>query len=189
MDPRHRPVAPWHDGAMPPLVVVEGSDRDLQLAAQELAVSGWHVEHGFDAPYRAGRVVRHGVVSSDALAAAALTAAMAGQGLVLRVDAPRDVLDRFLGDLRHLGEVDVRSGRVAATTQLEPEDRAILGLLAEGHSLGEAAALLGLSRRTADRRLARGRRVLGARRTTEAIVQARRLGWLLKDSSEDRSEL
>lgn len=172
---------------MPPLVVIEGSDPDLQLAAQELAASGWRLEDGFAAPYRADRVVRHGVVSSAALAAAALTAAMAGQGLLVRVDAPRDVLDRFLGDLRHLGPVEQRSGRVAATPQLEPEDRAILGLLAEGHSLGEAAALLGLSRRTADRRLARGRRVLGAQRTTEAIVMARRLGWLQRDTSEDRS--
>ena len=163
---------------MPPLVVVEGSDRDLQLAAQELAASGWRVEDGFAAPYRAGRVVRHGVVSSDALAAAALTAALAGQGLVVRVGASRDVLDRFLGDLRHVGPVERRPALVAATPQLETEDRAILGLLAEGHSLGEAAALLGLSRRTADRRLARGRRVLGAQRTTEAIVQARRLGCL-----------
>lgn len=171
---------------MPPLVVVEGSDRDLQLAAQELAASGWRVEDGFAAPYRAGRVVRHGVVSSPALAAAALTAALAGQGLVVRVDAPRDVLDRLLDDLRHLGPVERRAGSVAATPQLEPEDRAILGLLAEGHSLGEAAALLGLSRRTADRRLARGRRMLGTRRTTEAIVQARRLGWLRKDT-DDRS--
>jgi DNA-binding CsgD family transcriptional regulator len=172
---------------MPPLVVVEGSDRDLQLAGEELAAAGWSLEPGFSAPHRAGRVVRRGLVTSERLAADALTAAMAGQGLVVRVDAPRDVLDRFLGDLRHLGLVEVWSGPVAATPRLEPEDRAILGLLAEGHTLGEAAALLGLSRRTADRRLARGRLALGARRTTEAIVLARRLGWLRRDSSDDRT--
>lgn len=171
---------------MPPLVVVEGSEPDLQLAAEQLAASGWRVEPGFEPPYRTGRVVRCGVVTSDALAAAALTAALAGQGLVVRVDAARDVLDRFLGDLRHLGPVDAWSGAITATPQLEAEDRAILGLLAEGHSLGEAAALLGLSRRTADRRLARGRRVLGAQRTTEAIVLARRLGWLQRDGSDNR---
>jgi DNA-binding NarL/FixJ family response regulator len=171
---------------MPPLVVIDGSERDLQRAAEELVATGWRVELGFGAPYRAGRVIRCGVVSSDALAAAALTAAMAGQGLLVRVEASREVLDRLVGDLRHLGRVDTRSGSVASAPQLEPEDRAILGLLAEGYSLGEAATLLGLSRRTADRRLARGRRALGARRTTEAIVLAQRLGWLPRDGS-DRS--
>jgi DNA-binding NarL/FixJ family response regulator len=60
---------------------------------------------------------------------------------------------------------------------LDPEARAILGLLAEGHSLGEAAHLLGLARRTADRRLLAARRALGVDRTTEAIARARRLGW------------
>ena len=59
-----------------------------------------------------------------------------------------------------------------------PDARAILGLLAEGQSLGEAADILGLSRRTADRRLAEGRRALGVERTTEAIARAQRLGWL-----------
>jgi DNA-binding CsgD family transcriptional regulator len=169
---------------MPPLIVVDGSERDLQVAADELVATGWRVERGFDPPYGSGRVVRCGVVSTDAHAAAALTAAMAGQGLVVRVDASRDVLDRLLGDLRHLGRIDARSGPIATTPHLEPEDRAILGLLAEGHSLGEAAVLLGLSRRTADRRLARGRRMLGARRTTEAIVLARRLGWLRRDGGD-----
>jgi hypothetical protein len=44
--------------------------------------------------------------------------------------------------------------------------------------------MLGLARRTADRRLAEARRTLGVSRTTEAIARARRLGWL--DRSRDR---
>jgi len=60
----------------------------------------------------------------------------------------------------------------------ERDARAIIGLLAEGHSLGQAARLLGLSRRTADRRLAAARSALGAERTTEAVARAQRMGWL-----------
>jgi DNA-binding NarL/FixJ family response regulator len=44
-------------------------------------------------------------------------------------------------------------------------------------TLGQAATELGLSRRTADRRLAEARLALGARRTTEAVVLARQAGW------------
>ena len=57
---------------------------------------------------------------------------------------------------------------------LDP-DRAVahgLELLAEGRSLGNAAATLHISRRTADRRLAAARRALGVRTTTEALLLA-----------------
>ena len=53
----------------------------------------------------------------------------------------------------------------------------LIALLAGGMTLGQAANELGLSRRTADRRLAEARVVLGARRTTEAVVLARQAGW------------
>jgi DNA-binding NarL/FixJ family response regulator len=77
--------------------------------------------------------------------------------------------------------VDHRIGAPEPPPVISSEARAILGLLAEGHSLGEAAATLGMARRTADRRLAEGRRALGTDRTTEAIARARRLGWLRAD--------
>lgn len=110
-----------------------------------------------------------------------LLAALAGQGIAAQTEAKQDVVDRLVDDLRRLGPVDYRVGSDVGPPEIHPEARALLGLLAEGHSLGEAAALLGLSRRTADRRLATGRRVLGTRRTTEAIVMATRLGWLHHD--------
>jgi DNA-binding NarL/FixJ family response regulator len=53
----------------------------------------------------------------------------------------------------------------------------LIALLARGMTLGQAATELGLSRRTADRRLAEARLALGARRTTEAVVLARQAGW------------
>jgi DNA-binding CsgD family transcriptional regulator len=53
-----------------------------------------------------------------------------------------------------------------------------LSLLSDGFTLGEASARLGISRRTADRRLADARRALGAERTAEAVARARQAGWL-----------
>jgi DNA-binding CsgD family transcriptional regulator len=166
---------------MAPIVVVEGSELDLRIAAQEIMSAGLRLEPGFEPPHSDGRAVRTGTVRTPSEAAAALVAVLAGQGLLVRAAAPRDVIDRLIDDLRHLGPVDHRVGRTHQAPSVDPETRAILGLLAEGHSLGEAAALLGISRRTADRRLARGRLALGTKRTTEAIARARRLGWLLDD--------
>jgi DNA-binding NarL/FixJ family response regulator len=118
-----------------------------------------------------------GVVDGPDAAARALLAAISGAGLILETTADRATVDRLVDDLRRLGPVDHRVGEPAAGPNLDPEARAILGLLAEGHSLGEAANLLGLARRTADRRLAAARATFGVERTTEAIAQARRLGW------------
>jgi DNA-binding CsgD family transcriptional regulator len=170
---------------MTPLVVVEGPALAFEHALRETQAAGWTAEAGFGPPHRQGAIVRTGVVDTADAAGAALLAALAGQGLVVRVTAERTVVDRLVDDLRRLGSVDHRIGDVATPPLVGSEARAILGLLAEGHSLGEAATILGLSRRTADRRLAEGRRALGVERTTEAIAQARRLGWLRISTSGD----
>lgn len=163
---------------MIPLVIVEGPPIALEHAVREISEGGWVVVAGFDPVRNSGPVVRTGLVATEDDATAALLAALAGQGLVALATAGRAVIDRLVDDLRRLGPVDHRIGERVAQPIITPEARTILGLLAEGHSLGEAATLLGLSRRTADRRLAEGRRALGAERTTEAIARARRLGWL-----------
>ena len=67
---------------------------------------------------------------------------------------------------------------VTSAAPVTPETRALIGRIAAGQTLGEAAHALHLSRRTAARRLARARHALGADRTVVAIVHARRLGWL-----------
>jgi len=163
---------------MTPLVVVEGPDVAFDQAVREVAAAGWTADPGFGAPYRAGRVVRTGVVDGPASAEAALLAALQGQAIVVRAAASREVIDRLIDDLRRLDHVDHRVGAPTLQADVGAEARAILGLLAEGHTLGEAAHLVGLSRRTADRRVADARRALKVQRTTEAIALARRLGWL-----------
>ncbi len=91
------------------------------------------------------------------------------------------MIDRLIDDLRRLASVDHQVGPATDVPEADDQIRELLGLVAEGLSLGEAAAILGLSRRTADRRLAVARRTLGTGRTTEAIARAARLGWLRRD--------
>ena len=65
-----------------------------------------------------------------------------------------------------------------AAPEVHEDARSILARIASGHTLGAIARDLGLSRRTADRRLADARVALGVERTTEAVARAQRLGWL-----------
>jgi DNA-binding NarL/FixJ family response regulator len=161
-----------------PLVVLEGPRGVADREAARLRASGHEVVAGFRTAVARGRqVVRVGVVAGPSDAADALLAAIDGAGLIVEATADQATIDRLVDDLRRLGPVDHRSGEANAAPPLGPEARAILGLLAEGHSLGEAAHVLGLARRTADRRLAAARTALGVNRTTEAIARARRLGW------------
>jgi DNA-binding NarL/FixJ family response regulator len=161
-----------------PLVVLEGSPGAGEREATRLRAAGFTIVGGFrTAVHRGVPVVRLGSVGGAVEAADALLAAIDGAGLIVDATADRATIDRLVDDLRRLGPVDHRIGEPDPAPTLEPETRAILGLLAEGHSLGEAAALLGLARRTADRRLAAARRALGVVRTTEAMARARRFGW------------
>ena len=163
---------------MVPLVIVEGPQTGWRRIVDRITAEGWRVVADFTPPYRPGRFVRTGNVASAEDARAALLAALAGQGLVVHATADRHVIDRLVDDLRRLGAVDHRVLETVAAPDVDGEARQLLGLLAEGQSLGEAAVTLGLSRRTADRRLAEARRMLGTDRTSEAIARAARQGWL-----------
>lgn len=138
--------------------------------------SGWIVVRGWAAPLGPDRVVCTGTISSEDDARRALLAAISGAGLVVGVRAGRETADRFLDDLRRLGSVEHVRGRegsgTAAPVRLTVEQHSLLELLGEGLDVGEAASELGLTRRTADRRLAAARRTLGVRSTAEAIVAA-----------------
>lgn len=170
-----------YPGDGPPLVIVEGSEDAYRHALAEILGRGWTVVDGWSEPIpvRSTRVVRSGRVEAVRDAELALLAALDGYGLVVAASADRAIIDRLIDDLRHVGTVDHRVDEPAAAAPVVPPDaRALLGLLAEGHSLGEAATILGLSRRTADRRLSMARTALGVDRTTAAINQARQRGWL-----------
>ena len=166
------------------VMVVEGPPGCTDHEVERLRAAGVRIVDGFRPPPQADGAVCVGVVDSEAAAIEALLAVLAGAGLVAEARADRATVDRLVDDLRRRGPVDHRvAGPVGvagagADLALSIEGRAILGMLAMGLSLGEAAHVLGLGRRTADRRLAEARRALGVTRTIEAIAKARRLGWL-----------
>lgn len=162
---------------MAPLVVLEGPEEALGPAVEELRRQGWDVRWGFALGEAEWDVARRralcaGVLREPADAAAALIAAARGAGLAVVLAAEPAVADRFLEDLRHLGPVDF--GPAEAAQALGPEQAQLLGLLAEGLSLAEAAGRLYVSLRTAERRLAAARRTLGVASTAEALLALRR---------------
>jgi DNA-binding NarL/FixJ family response regulator len=165
-----------------PVIVVEGPPGCGQVDVERLRAAGLRLVDGFRAPVQPLGSVCVGVVDGEASAVAALLAVLAGAGLVAEARADRPTIDRLVDDLRRRGPVDHRVADDAVGLATDPEisveARAILGMLGMGLSLGEAAHVLGLARRTADRRLAEARRALGVTRTTEAVAKARRLGWL-----------
>jgi len=164
------------DAREPPIIVIEGDDTVFSAAVDEMAQAGWHTVSGFGGRTPGSREVRTGVVRTAADAAEALLAVLAGAGAVIHGQSPRDVLDRLLDDLRHVRRVDVRYDAPAQAPDLPDDAWAILAILADGRTLGDAASTLGLSRRTADRRLAEARRAMRVDRTVEAVALARRLG-------------
>lgn len=163
----------------PPFVVIEsenpGAAEHLRHAIDSARAAGWQPVTGWIAPR--GRVVCHGVVASDADAVLALRAALGGAGVVIVAEAPRETTDRLVDDLRRLGFVQHFTADVPPRVAVDEERRRLLLLLADGWTLGEAATELGLSRRTADRRLNAAKHALGAERTAEALAKARDLGW------------
>jgi DNA-binding NarL/FixJ family response regulator len=171
-----------------PLIVLEGPEGIAARDLGRLRAAGYELLSGFRPARRASdRTVCHGVIESDDQAASALLAALAGHGLLVEVRTRSQTVDRLVDDLSRLGPVDHRLVEMAPAASISPEARAVLALLAEGLTLGEAAADLGLSRRTADRRLAEARRALGTERTTEAVARARRLGWFREPPTDSRS--
>lgn len=163
----------------PPLVVIESAnpaaDAHVRRALGAAQAAGWQPNAGWLPPR--GRVVCHGSVTSEADAILVLRAAVEGAGVVAVAAAPRETIDRLLDDLRRLGTVEHLTVDVPSPPVVDRDHRRLLALLAEGLTLGEAASELGLSRRTADRRLDAARRALQADRTAEALAKARRLGW------------
>ena len=162
----------------PPLIVIEGARgvvRTRVTAALDAARAGdWVIVRGWAAPLRRERVVCSGWVGTADDARRALLAAVAGAGLVVGCSADRETVDRFLADLRRLGPVEhVHDDDRTAAGPLTDVERALLGLLAEGLTVREAAAEVGVSTRTADRRLALARQRLGVGSTAAAIVAAR----------------
>jgi len=133
-----------------------------------------------EGPAGSRRARRVATVRTEADAGEVVLAALRGASLVVEPGTDPALVERIQGDLRRLGRDDALALEAAApVADLSPDGIGLLGLLVGGMSLGEAAASLHLSRRTADRRLAEAREALGVATTAEALLayqQRRRRG-------------
>lgn len=157
---------------MLPYIVVEAGPDVVADARAELGSLGWDVVDDLGDGRRPGGQVLALTVSDADEAAVALFTALEGVGLIVDACAERPVIDRLCDDLRRLGHLEHRVA--AGGPLLTGDERALLDLLADGSTLGAAAATLHLSRRSADRRLAAARTKLGAETTGQAIAAYRR---------------
>lgn len=154
-------------------VIVLDTVSQVDEAVAGLVAEGFRVQYGFDLPaepwdVRSRRRVCVGPVADRDDEEAALLAAVRGAGLVLTFAGDTPNL-RFLVDLGHVGPV--RHGITRAASDLDPENQQLLRHLANGESVEQAARALGLSSRTAHRRLARARAVLGVSTTAAAVAK------------------
>jgi DNA-binding NarL/FixJ family response regulator len=157
----------------PLLVVLDHTT--LADVRRELEADGWLCQSGF-VPGCGGwdvgdrRVVCCGEVRAEEDAAAAALAAARGAGVVVLDGLVPEITERLVEDLTRFGRVEIRRpSEPDPLGGLSQDQRSLLHLLAQGLSLGAAAAKLHLSRRTADRRLAAAREALGVRTTAEAL--------------------
>jgi DNA-binding NarL/FixJ family response regulator len=174
-----------------PRYVVATAAEATQIL-HRLARSGWHPRPGFTVPATAGpnaRIVCYGRVPTHSAAQAAASAAIRGAGVVAIADAAsqpgRSLISALEAHGPVLRAVDAvpEPARVPATVSvgadrptssglasLLPEQRALLGRLANGETIATAAAAEYLSLRTANRRIAQARASLGVRTTREAVL-------------------
>ncbi len=107
-----------------------------------------------------------GEVADPDDAAAFLLAAARGVAVVVGLRLTGAAAEQFLDDLARLTDLHQAPTELA---ELSVEHRQLLDALTEGLTLTAAAERLGLSRRTATRRLAEARALLGASTTVEAL--------------------
>jgi DNA-binding NarL/FixJ family response regulator len=158
-------------------MIVAAALASVEHLVGRLREQGWNVRRGWTLPGRPwdasrARLVCLGALRTRADAEAALLAAARGAGVVALTEAPRALVERFYEDLRRFGAVELRGDAAPDPIDLlAADERRLLELLADGLTVRDAARALFLSRRTADRRLARARETLGARTTAEAVTE------------------
>lgn len=161
-------------GRLRPPQVLLPPDGDMAAVARDLARQGWRVHPGFSLPAEpwdmgSRRLVAVGRVPNAVTAQAALLCAVRGAGLVVAIDRDTVWAAVFLADLARL-RPSAKRPAVTDGLSLTDEQRALLDLLAEGHSIAQAARRLYLSLRTANRRVAEARATLGVSTTREAVL-------------------
>lgn len=142
--------------ARPSVVVVDGNPQDVVPIARRCP------DDVPDRPYELQGQTFAAVVDDWAVAASVLRVLSRGADAVVRIDLADDAV--FRDALARVADISspVRPG-------LDAEQRALLDLLASGLTAGEAARRLGMSLRTAHRRLSAARTLLGVGHNAEAV--------------------
>jgi DNA-binding NarL/FixJ family response regulator len=169
-------------------VVASGTDATTVL--RRLARAGWATREGFALTEQQwdvsdAKLALYGRIADPDTAELALMAAARGAGIVAIADAAAEIGRALLADLARIGPVSTDADADLSTApaddgagnspQLAPEQRALLERLANGETIAAAAAAEFLSLRTANRRIAEAREVLGVRTTREAVLAYLRL--------------
>jgi DNA-binding NarL/FixJ family response regulator len=168
--------------AAAPRFIVDGS-AEATSVLRRLARAGWTTREGFALPetswdVSAAKLALYGRIADPDTAELAVLAAARGAGVVAVADTGTDVGRALLADLTRIGPVSTdpdaavggEDSGAAAGPELAPEQRALLERLAGGETIAAAAAAEFLSLRTANRRIAEAREVLGVRTTREAVL-------------------
>ena len=150
--------------ARPSVVVVAGNPQDIVPIARRCP------DDVPDRPFGLHGQTFAAVVDDSAVAAAVLRLLSRGADAVVRIDLADDAVFRDA-----LARVAVVSA--PARPRLDAEQRALLDLLANGLTAGEAARRLGMSLRTAHRRLSAARTLLGVGHNTEAVRGSAGTRW------------
>jgi DNA-binding NarL/FixJ family response regulator len=154
----------------PPAYVVGADDLDATRAA--LAGDGWSVRAGWELPATPWdladrRLACSGTVSGDGDVAAVLLAASRGAAVAAAVEP--ELRPRLIDELSRV--TSLQNIADAAPGRLHDDDRALLLALQGGTPLVQAARQLGMSRRTATRRVADLRRRFNVATTSELLMR------------------
>jgi DNA-binding CsgD family transcriptional regulator len=154
---------------------------DATAVLRKLARGGWVTREGFALAEAAwdmsdARLVLFGKVPDVETVHLAVLAAARGTGVVAITDPSGYIGRALIADLGRIGPVfkdpdaEPEPDADDAVGQLIPEQRALLERLANGETIAAAAAAEFLSLRTANRRIAQARELLGVRTTREAVL-------------------
>ncbi len=124
-------------------------------------------------PYALEGTTMSADIADEATAAAVLALVLRGASAELQVYLDPPERAQFIEQLKRIADV-----RESIPPALDDEQLELLRLLRDGATLGQAATHVGLSRRTADRRLARARATLGVTTTAEAVARLEERRWL-----------
>jgi DNA-binding NarL/FixJ family response regulator len=172
---------------------VVGTAAEATQILRRLARGGWHPRPGFTVPPTVGagaRIVCYGRIPTQSAAQAAASAAIRGAGVVAIADVASQPGRSLISALESHGPVLQSADAIPESVMVSsagsmtvdgsaappgvasllPEQRALLGRLANGETIATAAAAEYLSLRTANRRIAQARASLGVRTTREAVL-------------------